>query len=74
MTYIAAYIVSMVFEVPLLGLEKFVFPKPTALKDTQNFESHENKIEDMWNYHLTVELSSNIDRELIIEQNMELRF
>jgi len=28
MTYFAGYWVSILFEVPLLGLEKFIFPNP----------------------------------------------
>ncbi len=56
MTYFTAYWVSMFFEVPILGLEKFIFPQQERIT-TQVFDTRNT---EMKKADYTVELNSRV--------------
>ncbi len=63
MTYFAGYWVSILFEVPLLGLEKFIFPKPkahsTLKKRNQIIDSNKELVSSSADHKEEIELKSD---------------
>jgi len=63
MTYFAGYWVSILFEVPLLGLEKFIFPKPkehsTLKKRNQIIDSNKEFVSSSADHKEEIHLKSD---------------